>query len=154
MKLRNKKTGEIGNLRPYGGDGRIWVWIDNISEPEYRYNSLAELNEDWEDCKDPNERWYINEENEPQRVGFGDPIEDIENLEEIGLLFKTKEEAERAVEKLKAWKRLKDKGFVWQGWEEGSLDNGMCIIGCQIPENNWETDVVEDLDLLFGEEEE
>lgn len=61
---------------------------------------------------------------------------------------------ERAVEKLKAYRRLKDKGFVWQGWEEGSLGNGMCVIGFQIPENNWETDVVEDLDLLFGEEEE
>lgn len=50
MKLRNKKTGEIGNLKPYGGDGRIWVWIGNMSKPEYRYDSLAELNAEWCDA--------------------------------------------------------------------------------------------------------
>lgn len=38
MKLRNKKTGEIRGavLYVYGG---------------YDYNTLAELNEEWEDCK-------------------------------------------------------------------------------------------------------
>ena len=47
MKLRNKKTGEIGNLLPYGcEDGKMWVWIDNISRPEYRYETLAELNKE------------------------------------------------------------------------------------------------------------
>ena len=50
MKLRNKKTGEIGNLKPYGGDGKIWVWIGNMSKPEYRYDSLAELNAEWCDA--------------------------------------------------------------------------------------------------------
>lgn len=34
-----------------------------------------------------------------------------EILKEIGNYFETREEAEKAVEKLKAWKRLKDKGF-------------------------------------------
>lgn len=34
---------------------------------------------------------------------------------EIGNYFETKEEAEKAVEKLKAWKRLKDKGFKFCG---------------------------------------
>lgn len=59
MKLRNKKTGEIGRLQPYGGDGRIWVWIDNISRPEYRYSSLAKLNEEWEDYEEPKKYKYV-----------------------------------------------------------------------------------------------
>lgn len=69
------------------------------------------------------------------------------------LKFETKEQAERAAEKLDAFTRLKNKGLVWQGWEEGAMDNGMGIVSFQIPEDNWETDVVRDLDLLFGGEE-
>ena len=40
MKLRNKKTGEVKDFSVYGDI----VWLGN-----YRYNSLAELNEEWED---------------------------------------------------------------------------------------------------------
>lgn len=42
MKLRNKKTGEVMGLSMAGDI----VWVGN-----YRYNSLAELNADWEDYK-------------------------------------------------------------------------------------------------------
>jgi len=136
MKLRNKKTGEI------------IILIDHIFD---NYKTLAELNEEWEDYEEPKELYWVNYDGsishaEEGTMSFG-------KQKQIGNYFDTREEAEKAVEKLKAWKRLKDKGFVWQGWEEGSMDNGMCVIGCQIPENNWETDVVEDLDLLFGGEE-
>ena len=61
MKLRNKKTGEIFKV----------TYFNIISD----YNTLAELNEEWEDYDE------------------------------------TREQAEKAVEKLKAWKQLKDKGF-------------------------------------------
>lgn len=142
MKLKNKKTGEIAlatNMAVGFAEDGTDRW----------YHSLAELNEEWEDYKEPNERWYINEENEPQRVGFGDPVEDIENLEELGLLFNTKEETEKAVEKLKAWKRLKDKGLHVTTFyvEDGSL-----VIRAKAHNSsgaeNWE-----DLDLLFEGEE-
>jgi hypothetical protein len=36
-------------------------------------------------------------------------------MKSIGNYFESKEEAEKAVEKLKAWKRLKDKGFKFLG---------------------------------------
>lgn len=78
------------------------------------------------------EYWYINEENEPERVDSSDYIEDIENLEEIGLLFKTKEEAERAVKKLKAYKQLKDKGLKVKAFD-------YCM------------PYLDELNLLFGE---
>lgn len=59
MKLRNKKTGEIG-----------WLYCDHISVPKKMtvfaedkdlsanhcdYNSLAELNAEWCDAEDDNE---------------------------------------------------------------------------------------------------
>lgn len=111
MKLRNKKTGEIGNLAPRGcEDERLWVWIDNKSKPEYRYNSLAELNEEWEDYDEPKEYWYIADNGEIEKDT--DDWDDYEErMKEIGNYFETKEEAEKAVGKLKAWKRLKDGGF-------------------------------------------
>lgn len=47
IKLRNKKTGEIVGLSIYG----IEVHIRKEEQPFY--HSLAELNEEWEDYKEP-----------------------------------------------------------------------------------------------------
>ena len=52
MLLRNKKTGEIGSLLGLKvSAGIIWVNIEFLGrEPKaYCYNSLAELNDEWED---------------------------------------------------------------------------------------------------------
>ena len=160
MKLRNKKTGEIGNLKPYNEDGRIWVWTDNVSKPEYRYNSLAELSEEWEDYEELKGYWYINE--------FGTPTEITHTRENIydtqrknfGNYFDTEEEAERAVEKLKAWKRLKDKGFSIDGYTNDIGDNYYMPSDFIIKLNyngdhrkSYSDGVFKDLDLLFGGEE-
>lgn len=45
MKLRNRKTGEIVNTENIGCTDA------ETGEPLYSYNSLAELNEEWEDYK-------------------------------------------------------------------------------------------------------
>lgn len=45
----------------------------------------------------------------------------------IGNCFQTKEEAEKAVEKLKAWKRLKDSGLKFKGWNKSNYDRTFCI---------------------------
>ena len=97
MKLKNKKTGEV---------------IDSLQRSELilDYSSLAELNEEWEDYEEQKEYWSINE--------FGTLVQITHSRENIydksrknfGNYFETKEEAEKAVEKIKAWKRLKDKG--------------------------------------------
>ena len=55
MKLRNKKTGEIADLAERGllksdNDNHIIVYPDGTLK-HYAYNSLAELNEEWEDYK-------------------------------------------------------------------------------------------------------
>lgn len=47
MKLRNKKTGDIRN---------VWVYYEGDKDMgvlNLKYNSLAELNEEWEDCQAP-----------------------------------------------------------------------------------------------------
>ena len=115
MKLRNKKTGEIVDLLEI-------VRIDDISNEFYLrlsdnegrtfkvgFNSLTELNEEWEDYdEEPKLYYYIAVDCEvmsKENKWFN------EAQDEIGNRFETKEEAEKAVEKLKAWKRLKDKGF-------------------------------------------
>lgn len=100
MKLRNKITGEIRNIEPITIGG---------------FRSLAELNEEWEDYEEKKEEtfWYISEQGVIK--AFPEYMLDckgvISNYKAIGNYFRTKEEAERAVEKLKALKRLEEKGF-------------------------------------------
>lgn len=164
MKLKNKKTGEIGNLKNYGEDGRIWVWIGNISKPEYRYNSLAELNDEWGDYEEPKEYWYIDcdgeiEHDKDQGTGFD------KDCKEIGNYFETEEEAEKAVERLRAWTRLKDKGFEFEKWYTWEKVTGLACFDKGVAhsyyagftfrsEDRLEKDeqVEADLDLLFSQE--
>lgn len=79
---------------------------------------------------------------------------------EIGNYFETKEEAKKAVEKLKAWKRLKDKGIKPVEWTAGLGDDnykiGEVMVGFDIDgvyDGNVPDDIEQDLDLLFGGEE-
>lgn len=111
MKLRNKKTGEI-----------VMV-CKIIPEPyearDFECSSLAELNEEWEDYEEPKEYWFIdafgniiqNKLTKHRGDAYTDMSSDYEIQKSIGNYFSSREEAQQAVEKLKAWKRLKDKGF-------------------------------------------
>lgn len=147
MKLRNKKTGEIATDKQ----------IDYYAEKYLRirgntYNSLAELNEDWEDYKEPKKHhYYIEPRGQVIELVFGDDVDELkEELSEIGNYFETREEAEKAVKKLKAWKRLKDKGFRFKTWGwENSSDNEYTIY---FTLDSKAKDTF-DLDLLFGGEE-
>jgi hypothetical protein len=54
MKLRNKKTGEIGEfMGTYNAVPFIGIGIDyhDGNPVKYEYNTLTELNEEWEDYK-------------------------------------------------------------------------------------------------------
>lgn len=50
MKLRNKKTGEIGTLYQWGENRVYQLWVQT-SGKKYEIKSLAELNEEWDDYK-------------------------------------------------------------------------------------------------------
>lgn len=147
MKLRNKKTGQI--IEPY---------IHTLDGKEF--NSLAELNEEWEDYhEEPKDFYYINENGGVLKyIPFDPDGEDkvyMKYQDAIGNYFETKEEAEKAVEKLKAWKRLKDKGFRFTGIndnEESQIMIYECGVLCKA---NIEHRLSSDPDfiLLFGEDE-
>lgn len=146
MKLRNKKTGEIVE-RVDISIRKVGVVFNN----DETYDTLAELNAEWEDYEEPKKFWYM--------TAWGDVYEysqsqfAIKQKQDIGNYFESEEEAEQAVEKLKAWKRLKDKGFRFTGW---TIDDGLRISICS---NIDEEDIYDedkrkmkpDLDLLFLE---
>lgn len=158
MKLRNKKTGEIvdlveGYLTDHAGE-KIVLSPESIGDKEYMYNSLAELNEEWEDYEEPEEYWYITDIG---CVGLETDGKQVETRKACGNYFRTKEEAEKAVEKLKAWKRLRDKGFIFEGWAGGckKIDYTIKPIdeeGDCLP-HFLDNETCKDLDLLFGGEE-
>lgn len=114
MKLRNKKTGEIAE--PFGItciNGRSFVQFDDGKGTfKFEARSLAKFNEEWEDIsEEPKEYWYIDWTPEIGVYYTRDVNSDADKRQkQIGNYFETKEEAEKAVEKLKAWKRLKDFG--------------------------------------------
>jgi hypothetical protein len=139
MKLRNKKTGKIGNFC-YGYTNELWVsWQkDDGFWGKKEYKSLDELNGEWEDYEEPK------------------GIQDVYNVKNsVYIEMGSKEEAEEAVEKLKAWKRLKDKGAMFKEWFWDE-NYGTCIIigdsKCSYIDDGDEQNK-KDLDLLFSGED-
>ena len=106
------------------------------------------------DYEDPKKYWYITGEGDICR----DDIEYSEGVEErktVGNYFETKEEAEKAVEKLKAWKRLKDNGLTFKNWTRNQTGTIDCFANWNknIPPSVHSQQLSDDLDLLFGGEE-
>lgn len=159
MKLRNKKTGEIGELNYYDGFFQV---VDTASplcgnSVMGEYTTFSAINEEWEDYEEPKEFYYIRDD------GFvkSHPLDDddfnqikdgVGNLISIDNYFETKEQAEKAVEKLKAWKRLKDFGCEFDGWnvKNASSEGDHLLINLYVKDC---TGCEELLDLLFGGEE-
>lgn len=148
MKLRNKRTGEIRDCQLMA-DGFIVI------------NSLKDL-EEWEDYQEPKGYWHINSLGEVEKLAIDDRLTDAEKsfiLDshlEIGNYFETREEAEKAVERLKAWKRLKDKGFRLDGHccydTDGEKYPHILFSYPNFDDLFDDSETVADLDLLFGGE--
>ena len=129
MKLKNKKTGETGYYLHTHRDHKtgvlkVAVLKDGVPfsefkpyEPIYDYDSLAELNEEWEDYEEPTRYWYIDFDGDVLSCDEGFDKETDGKRKQIGNYFETKEEAEKAAEKLKALKRLKDKGVEIENYD-------------------------------------
>ena len=152
MKLRNKKTGVIVELDHFSMHYSYhYDYGENArgEQPCSTWNtSLAELNEEWEDYEEPKTFWYM--------TAWGDVKEysqdqfAVKQKQAIGNYFETREEAEKAVKKLKAWKRLKDKGFRFTGcYMPKSVERLEISAAC----NGDYVDIMDDLDLFFGGEE-
>lgn len=142
MKLKNKKTGEITEFVLFDGKNELQGGA-----------TLKDLLEEWEDVpEEPKKYWFIGDNGAVFKFNsFLENTELEKEYKEIGNYFKTKEEAEQAVEKLKAWKRLRDKGFKFIDWKcSGHIEftfNNYCDKGVRTKS------AVDDLDLLFGGEE-
>lgn len=163
--LQNRSTGEIGCLVCSFGKTpeKITVvqYIDGKRGSKvWYYGSLAELNEEWEDYEEPEGWWFIDRAYEPHATNS--TLRNLDADREIGNYFGTKEEAERAVRKLKAWKRLKDKGFRFEGWQDleacdeterlvvNRIVDGENIIGFRMDDYH---ECIKDLNICFGGEE-
>lgn len=154
MRLKNKKTGEIRNAED--------VIIENLKKNGSTLNAISidEIRNEWEDYEESKEYWCISQWGGIVQRRRLIPIHD-EDMEaehkKIGNYFPSKEEAEKAVEKLKAWKRLKDKGFRFDlSPALGHCDDkkfDISIIGT-MPAKWWYNDkVVDDIHYIFGGEE-
>lgn len=151
-KVRNKKTGDIYettmpvvfNIKTNGG-----------GEHTVSCESIAELNEKWEDYEEPKELWSVDQFGEPINVTRLSSLQ-LEKLRRIGNHFDTEEETEKAVEKLKALTKLCKKGFEFNSVK--MFGSGLIRIEASIPINEKTTlqersDIVDDLYLLFGGED-
>ena len=152
MKLRNKRTGDIWE---FDGGFSMKATQETAEKAGAKSGSLtcfessiAELNEEWEDYEEPKDFWFIDDEGDVE-VGGEEYEENLDKMKSIGNYFETEEEAKKAVEKLKAWKRLKDNGFKFEGWKRDEYYCGDFTITA--------TDQTscddKDLDLLFRGEE-
>ena len=131
MKLRNKRTGEIGNLH-YDPEKEYHFIVSTDDPADMRlYKKLSQLNEKWEDV--------------PEELGkILNIYTDETDMGRITIEYNT-EKAEKAVEKLKAWKRLEDKGFRFCGGDDACISYAADI-------ENWSMQDLQDFDLLFGGE--
>ena len=154
MKLRNRKTGEIRDFNAV---------IHELN----MFDSLAELNEEWEDYEErPYDYWYIEgfgtilHHTKDIRISCSYLEKSYERQKQIGNYFETREQAEKAVKKLKAWKRLKDKGFKPIDWAWHKVDNPYrddfeeMVIKVYFRTDQYVDDWDDDLDLLFSQESE
>ena len=145
MKLRNKKTGlviDVDFMRP--------DTADSIVEGE---ETLKKLVEEWEDYKEPDKRQFIvSDDGEicPYMVDYINEGTD-RGRKSIGNYFETREEAECAVEKLKAWKRLKDAGAEFYGWRRNQTGTYELYMhwSDRVPRSY---EIKKALNLLFGGE--
>lgn len=112
-----------------------------------------------EDYEEPKKYWFIdafgnivqNEITKHCGDEYTDMSNEYENQKSIGNYFETRKEAEVAVRKLKAWKRLKDKGFEFVGCFK---DNTINFEFVAHPLSYDEAEEAEqDLAFIFGGEE-
>ena len=152
MKLKNKKTGEIVNAKEVDLHTTI-IYLKISKDGRYdviEYDSLAELNEEWEDYEEPETFWYV--------TAWGDVKEysqdqfAIKQKQAIGNYFETKEEAEKAVKKLKAVKRLREANIDYKLSSEYDDFTETMHANVSFSFNSYPL-VGKDLDLLFFQEE-
>ena len=151
MKLRNKQTGEIGYFCFANWNDPVLIIMDKNGVQLAKYNSLAELERNWEDYDETKELYWCIGDNGVLISSYHyeklHPTLD-KYRKELGNYFKTKKDAEKAVEKLKAWKRLKDKGFRL----DATVGDTLFCLDIFMRDDAYEP-LKDDLKIVFGGEE-
>lgn len=132
---------------------KVKVKAKQGGERLFCFSRISELFELFEDYEEPKNYWFITVNGEVDSIceEYEDE-EDTEASKEIGNYFETKEEAEKAVEKLKAFKRLEDKGFRFTDYDYEIYGPRSGQVYFNSGASNI-TEIKKDLDLLFGGEE-
>lgn len=151
MKLKSKQTGEIMEF-----DAVLVAKDAKGNEVAHlEYDSIQKFTDQWEDYEEGYRVYYLDYTGDVFDI-LSEVIhpEIMLKMKRIGNYFETKEEAEKTVEKLKALKRLKDKGFKIKGWkftpDMKQIEGNYVKIEAEIPQILINE---KDLDLLFGGEE-
>ena len=123
----------------------------DLSANHWDYKSLAELNKEWCDYEEPKDFWFIDPEIliacESTDPLLCDKKVAIETMKQIGNYFDSREEAEKAVRKLKCFTNLKNHEFMFDGWYYGT-DGNIVILANTYKFNDMEE---QDLTKVFGE---
>lgn len=162
MKLRTKfqdedfDLGEVVEgvivecLGKYEEELRVVATAAKGGQHTFYYSSIKKFMDDWEDA--PEEYWFVAGRGAVEHtLATGDENDPFDKgRREIGNYFATKEEAEKAVERLRAWKRLKD---TITCIDRATFDDvGTATLFIRY-EEEYHKKVQEYLDLLFGGEE-
>lgn len=158
MKLETKfqdkdfDFGEIvkAKVTTYYDENKVVVMADRARGgiSRFEYNSIKDFTDHWTDVPE-----------EPKGII---KVEKSIVPTCVHIEYSTEEEAEKSVEKLKAWERLRDKGFRFEGIRQdytrfNQQEPMMCgrkyLQFNKSEDEEWMKDNWEDLDLLFGGEE-
>ena len=89
-----------------------------------KYTSLAELNEEWEDYEEEEKEYYtLNSSGQIWTTECFNE-ESIKNMKQIGNYFNTREEAEKAVERLKKLQNLRNRGYNIDAYFDMIIERG------------------------------
>ena len=148
---------EAGNMVPCRGISYTIVHKDQLAKNP---NILT----DWfEEIKEPT-RWkpemghdyyYISGDGHVYDNSWDDSQFVDRGRFEIGNCFQTEEEAEKAVERLKAWERLKDAGLKFKDWNKSNYDRTFCInaeVGHDVVASEFFKDLRVALDMEISDE--
>ena len=153
MKIRIKETDEVLEDVKFIETTFNKITIKYLDDGVLRNYSIKNLSdiEEVKDYEEPKVFWYI----------YGDQVLKakcdgvIESMNKpIGNYFETEEEAEKAVEKLKAWKRLRDYNVKFNlDFVRNRIDFTYSINNTLVDVLDGEEQIFNNMKIIFGGEE-
>lgn len=127
------KAGEVfyisdaGNLFRESDNVPVYGWTIIDKNPNILTDWFEEIKEPTRWKPELGNKYYLSDSNGSvyDSVWSNDYID--RSRAKIGNYFETREEAEKAVERLKAWERLKDAGLKFKDWNKSNYDRTFCI---------------------------